>query len=145
MAKLQVIEWLERFSSSVSATNGPTNRSERTRLDQIRRHDFACWSDAQLRERMALLARKPGGDPGEDDLPEVFAVVNEAISRREGAWRFFDSTVKDQQLQAIHELAFSVSQRVDYQEALRGFASIDSYCWESFNNYMGPVLSLIHI
>ena len=140
MAKLQVIDWLEGFSRSVSGTDGSPNRSERTRLDQIRRHDFACLSDAQLRERMTFLARKPGGDPGEDDLPEVFAVVNEAISRREGAWRFFDSTIKDQQLQAIHELAFSVSQSVDYQNAVSEFSPIDSYCWKSFNNYMAPVL-----
>jgi len=80
MAKLQVIDWLEGFSRSVSGTDGSPNRSERTRLDQIRRHDFACLSDAQLRERMTFLARKPAGDSGEDDLPEVFAVVNEAIS-----------------------------------------------------------------
>ena len=142
MAKLQVLDWLESFSHSVSGTDASSNRSERARLDQIRRHDFACSSDAQLREMMTLLARKPVGDSGEDDLPEVFAVVNEAISRREGAWRFFDSTIKikDQQLQAIHELASSVSQSVDYQNAVSEFAPINSYCWESFNNYMVPML-----
>ena len=142
MAKLQVLDWLESFSHSVSGTDASSNRSERARLDQIRRHDFACSSDAQLRAMMTLLASKPVGDSGEDALPEVFAVVNEAISRREGAWRFFDSTIKikDQQLQAIHELALSVSQSVDYQNAVSEFAPIDSYCWESFNNYMVPVL-----
>ena len=140
MAKLQVIDWLESFSRSVSGTDGSSNRSERVRLDQIRRHDLACLSDAQLRERMTLLARKPGGDSSEDDLSEVFAVVNEAINRREGAWRFFDSTIKDQRLQAIRELAFSVSQSVDYQNAVSEFAPIDSYCWESFNNCIDPVL-----
>ena len=140
MAKLQVIDWLGGFSRSVSGTDGSSNRLERTRLDQIRRHDFASLSDAQLRKRMTVLARKPGGDSGEDELPEVFAVVNEAISRREGAWRFFDSTIKDQQLRAIHELAFSVSQSVDYQNAVSAFSPIDSYCWESFNKYMAPVL-----
>ena len=86
MAKLQVLDWLESFSHSVSGTDASSNRSERARLDQIRRHDFACSSDAQLREMMTLLASKPVGDSGEDALPEVFAVVNEAISRREGAW-----------------------------------------------------------
>ena len=142
MAKLPVIDWLEGFSSSVNGTDGSTNRSERARLDQIRRHDFAGSSDAQLREMMTLLARKPVKGPGEDNLPEVFAVVNEAITRREGAWRFFDSTIKikDQQLQAIHELASSVSQSVDYQTAVSEFAPINSYCWESFNTYMIPML-----
>ena len=142
MPKLPVIDWLEGFSSSVNGTDGSTNRSERVRLDQIRRHDFSGSSDAQLREMITLLARKPVRDPGEDNLPEVFAVVNEAITRREGAWRFFDSMIKikDQQLQAIHELASSVSQSVDYQTAVSEFAPINSYCWESFNNYMVPML-----
>ena len=73
-------------------------------------------------------------------MPEVFAIVNEAISRREGAWRFFDSTIKDQKLQAIHELAFSVSQNIDYHNAVSELAPLDSYCWESFNNTVAPVL-----
>ena len=77
---------------------------------------------------MTFLARKTGGDSGEDALPEVFAIVNEAISRREGAWRFFDSTIKDQKLQAIHELAFSVSQNIDYHNAVSELAPMDSYC-----------------
>ena len=118
MAKFQVVDWLEGFSRSVSGTDGSSNRLGRTRLNQIRRHDFTCFSDAQLRETMTFLARKTGGDSGEDALPEVFAIVNEAISRREGAWRFFDSTIKDQKLQAIHEMAFSVSQSIDYHNAV---------------------------
>jgi len=140
MAKFQVVDWLEGFSRSVSGTDGSSNRLGRTRLNQIRRRDFTCFSDAQLRETMTFLARKTGGDSGEDALPEVFAIVNEAISRREGAWRFFDSTIKDQKLQAIHELAFSVSQSIDYHNAVSELAPMDRYCWESFNNTVAPVL-----
>ncbi|MCK5922231.1 MAG: hypothetical protein KAG66_14905, partial [Methylococcales bacterium] len=140
MAKFQVVDWLEGFSRSVSGTDGSSNRLERTRLNQIRLRDFTCLSDAQLRETMTFLARKTGGDSGEDALPEVFAIVNEAISRREGAWRFFDSTIKDQKLQAIHELAFSVSQSIDYHNAVSELAPMDRYCWESFNNTVAPVL-----
>ena len=81
MAKFQVVDWLEGFSRSVSGTDGSSNRLRRTHLNQIRRHDFTCFSDAQLRETMTFLERKTDGDSGEDALPEVFAIVNEAIER----------------------------------------------------------------
>ena len=140
MAKFQVVDWLEGFSRSVTGTDGSYNRLAITRLNQIRSHDFTCFSDAQLREKMTFLSRKPGGDSGEDDLPEVFAIVNEAISRREGAWRFFDSTIKDPKLQGIHEMALRISQSIDYHNAVSDSAPTGSHCWESFNNSMARVL-----
>ena len=140
MAEFQVVDWLEGISRSVRGKDSSSIRLEKTRLNQIRGHDFTCFSDAQLQETMTFLAQKTGVIPGEDDLPEVFAIVNEAISRREGAWRFFDSTIKDQELQAIHELALRVSQSVDYDNAVSGLALTDSHCWEIFNNSMAQVL-----
>ena len=140
MAKFQFVDWLEGISRFVRSKDRSSDRSERTRLHQIRRHDFTCFSDAQLREKMTSLARNTAADLGEDDLPEVFAIVKEAISRREGAWRFFDSTIKDQKLQAIHELALSVSQTIDYHNAVSDSAPIISHCWESFNNSIAPIL-----
>jgi len=140
MAKFQVVDWIEGISRFVRSKDRSSDRSETTRLNQIRRHDFTCFSDAQLREKMTSLARNTGADLDEDDLPEVFAIVKEAISRREGAWRFFDSTIKNQKLQAIHELALSVSQSIDYHNAVSDSAPINSHCWGSFNNSIAPIL-----
>ena len=140
MAKSQVVDWIEGISRFVRSKDRSSDRSETTRLNQIRRHDFTCFSDAQLREKMTSLARNTGADLGEDDLPEVFGIVKEAISRREGAWRFFDSTIKNQKLQAIHELALSVSQSIDYHNAVSDSAPINSHCWGSFNNSIAPIL-----
>ena len=139
MAKFQFADWLEGFSRSVSGTDASSNRSERTCLDQIRRQDYTAYSDDQLRETITFLAGKPRGDSSEDDLPEVFAIVNETVSRREGAWRFFDSTMKDPELQSIHQLALSISQSIEYHNAVSELAPIGGHRWESFNNSIAPI------
>ncbi|MCH8062206.1 MAG: hypothetical protein IH861_06865, partial [Chloroflexi bacterium] len=60
-------------------------------LGRVTAHDFASFSDLELRERIARLkALSPtGNDSGL--VSEVFAIVNEAVKRRLGAWRVFES------------------------------------------------------
>jgi len=140
MAKFQVIDRLEGLPRPVNAADGSSDRLGRNRLKEIRSQEVTSFSDAQLRETIAELSRKTDGRLGEDNLPQVFAIVNEAISRREGAWRFFDSTTKSQNLQAIRELAVSISQSNDYKNTLSEWAAIGGHCWENFDHTITPVL-----
>ena len=140
IARFQALDWLNGISRSVNATTGSSNRLARTRLNEIRSQDFTSFSDAQLRETITELTRKTHAQSAEDNLAQVFAIANEAISRRKGAWRFFDSTIKNQKLLAIHELAAGISQSNDYKHAISELASVDSHCWESFEHTIAPVL-----
>ncbi|MCH7652872.1 MAG: hypothetical protein IIB14_04270 [Chloroflexi bacterium] len=60
-------------------------------LGRVSAHDFASFSDLELRERIARLKglSPTGSDSGL--MSEVFAIVNEAVERRLGAWRLFES------------------------------------------------------
>ena len=60
----------------------------------VRAHDLRGDSDAQLKGRVSALGPSAQREPMAIVLPEVFAVVDEALSRRLGAWKLFDSDSK---------------------------------------------------
>ena len=95
-------------------------------VSRVKGHDFASHSDLELRERVAHLqaASRTGGDR---DLPsEVFAIVNEAVKRRLGAWGFFEFDETDQVagggLAKYRELALGTSPRAQSQDGDIDFA-----------------------
>jgi preprotein translocase subunit SecA len=59
-------------------------------LRQIRSHDLAGHSDLDLRNTLAKAQVEASHGDAHEMLPIVFAVADEAISRRLGAWRLFD-------------------------------------------------------
>ena len=140
MTKRLVLDWLEGFSSAVGARKGADQRLEGIRLQEIRNLSLASYSDAELRDTIEALANEVQGGASEDALPTVFAVVNESISRRQGAWRFFDPAVDKQNLQSHHALADCISQSLDYERAVNGWVGNGSKCWESFDRAVTPVL-----
>ena len=148
MLKIPALKWLESFPSNIAARKGAGQRPERDRLQEIRSIDLTSYSDAELRDAIASLAGKPHGEKAEDYLPMIFAVVSETISRRQGAWRFFDDvdpTTKDHNIQRIHRihgLADHVSQTPGYQQSAGEWVDSGSRCWESFDRAVAPALGL---
>ena len=64
-----------------------TARSSKAFVSSVRGFDLADASDAELRERADRLKH---GAPDDDALIECFAVIDETIRRRIGAWQVFD-------------------------------------------------------
>ena len=147
MIKIPGLHWLGAIPSAVAARNGADQGLGRDRLQQIRKLKLGSYSDVELRETMARIASQVQGGQGEDTLPRVFAVVNEAISRRQGAWRFFDPadptdpTTEDQSLQRYHGLADRISQTPEYERTANDWLESGSKCWESFDRAVTPVMA----
>lgn len=143
MVKIPGLDWLDGFSDAMDARRGANQRLEGIRLQEIRRLNLASYSDGELRDTIEALTHEVQGGDCEDALPTVFAVVNESISRRQGAWRFFDPTdpaMEKQSLQEYHESADRISDSLDYEEAATGWVGNGSKCWESFEHAVTPVL-----
>ena len=75
-------------------------------LSRVKGYDFASCSDLQLRERMALLKAPPQIPEESEALPEIFAIVDEAIKRRLGAWRLFESEEATDRFAKYRDLAY---------------------------------------
>ena len=87
-------------------------------LKDIRNRNYGGFSDADLRNALALLKTLANHYASEALLSSVFALVNESIARRLGAWRFFDPTFDCQDLDEYHRLASEVSESGRYQAKL---------------------------
>ena len=140
MFKMPGLDWHEGFSGGIDGRKGPDARRERIRLQEIRRQEVVSYSDAELRYTLRGLANDPQIGACEDSLTIVFAVVNEAISRRLGAWRFFDPPINDGGLHQYHALADRLSHSLDYERAASQWRGSGSTSWESFDGAVTPVL-----
>ena len=144
MVKIPVLDRLEGLSQAMDARRGADHRLGGNRLKEIRRLDAASYSDVELRNTIhriaGELAHRDQGGLGDDNLPAVFAVVNEAINRRQGAWRFFDPAADQQSLKRYHALADRISHSLDYERAAMEWAGNESRCWESFDRAVAPLM-----
>ena len=143
MVKMPVLDWIEGFSGAVDAC-GAELRLGRTPLKDIRMQAVSSYSDADLRNALSRLTRQAISGGCEDNLATVFAMVNEAISRRLGAWRFFDpliDPIREQSgLLVFHQLADRISHIPDFEQAANNWRRNGSTCWESFDRAVTPVL-----
>ena len=140
MAKIPGVNWLGRWHDATDARKGEAQRVAGTRVQETRRLNLASYSDFELRDTIAALAQEAEGGGRQDPLPIVFAVVNEAISRRHGAWRFFDPNLQSQSLRRFHSLADRVSKSIGYERAVSDWVAQDDQCWEDFESAVTPVL-----
>ncbi|MEE8466543.1 MAG: hypothetical protein V3S68_08715, partial [Dehalococcoidia bacterium] len=151
MVKIPGLDRLESFSGMMSAHKKADLTLVRDRLRAIRRLELTSYSDLALRDTIALLTHATPTDqdaPGEDPLPTVFAVVNESISRRQGAWRFFDlpePSLKGETLGRLHGLADSISQTPDYDRAVSEWVSGGRSCWDSFDRAVTPIVAHLRL
>ncbi len=108
-------------------------------LRDIRSRDFGGFSDADLRNALVHLKALANHYAPEALLSSVFALVNESIGRRLGAWRFFDPTFDCQGLDEYHRLASEVSESATYQAKVA--ISNDGFLGqEAFHREIAPLL-----
>ena len=134
------MDWLEGFPGGVDARKGADQWLGRKHLKEIRGQPVASFSDAELRHALHSGTHQRQGGACEDTLTMVFAVVNEAISRRLGVWRFFDPPIDEQSLNEHHALAGRISRNIDYEGAASEWWGTGSTSWESFELAVTPVL-----
>ena len=85
--------------------------TERELLRRVRRRHTALHlqdrSDLELRESLNRIKTQPQSATPEARLVEVFAISDESIRRRLGAWRIFDPAVDRQDLEIYWQMAQS--------------------------------------
>ena len=94
------------------------SRSVRRVLAQVAARPFASHSDSELRNaliNLQLPALHHGAERlDEDHQAAVFALADESISRRLGAWRIFDPSFDLKELEAYHTIAHRVMDSGQY-------------------------------
>ena len=95
-------------------------------LHDIRRHDLAARSDLDLKKALQRVAERCRQSSDSEAVPEVFAIVNEAIRRRLGSWRLFDADFAKGELNRYEELADRILRSGPYRDRMdfytdRGF------------------------
>ncbi len=101
---LQAVAQAERPGNTARFKSGRASRL----LREIWAYDFAAYSDAALRQAFHDLKRAFGRTPGEQVTAEAFGLVSEAIGRRMGVWRLFDSDFNKGGMKEFHKIACEV-------------------------------------
>ena len=114
----------------------PDARSRRLRfiVRRIRRYDFPNHSDGELRSALQRLK----GD--RERPPEVFAVVDEAVRRRLGAWRLFDAGFDKGALSRYEDLAGQIIDAGPYRDRIEFYSALDFLDGHAFDRSIAPML-----
>ena len=107
---------------------------------RIRRYDFSTASDRDLRNSLQRLKGRAEPAPGLDDSLEVFALVNEAVSRRLGAWRLFDPDSDKGALQRYQDLAEQIIDASPYRDRIEFYSDPDFLDGHYFERCIAPML-----
>jgi preprotein translocase subunit SecA len=106
-------------------------------LSRIRGQDLASCSDSDLR---GALKRSAAANGPEEALPVVFALVDEAVSRRLGAWRLFDPDYDLRAMSLFRELANRVLESAPYRSQV-GYYTEDAFLDSAaFRDSLDPML-----
>ena len=114
----------------------PDARSRRLRVivRRIRRYDYSAHSDGELRSTLQRL--KGHHEPA----PEVFAVVDEAVRRRLGAWRLFDAGFDKGALGRYEDLADQIIDAGPYRDRIEFYSALDFLDGQAFDRSIAPML-----
>ena len=141
-----------RLASGLTASLGnlwaaPSMSSELRRsrdddafLRAVRGHRFDGSSDSELRDALAAMASSPDRDIGGTALVRVFAIVDEAISRRLGAWRVFAADLKEGPLAQYRALADSLVRAAPYKSQVAYYADETFLESPAFRRSLEPLL-----
>ena len=114
----------------------PDARSRRLRdvVRRIRRYDFSAHSDGELRSTLQRL------NSLRELAPEVFAVVDEAVRRRLGAWRLFDAGSDKGALSRYEDLAGQIIDAGPYRDRIEFYSTPDFLDGYAFERSIGSML-----
>ena len=114
----------------------PSARSRRLRVvvRRIRHYDFSAHSDGELRSTLQRLKGHP------ELAPEAFAVVDEAVRRRLGAWRLFDAGFDKGALTRYEDLAGRIIDASPYRDRIEFYSAPDFLDGRAFDRSIAPML-----
>ena len=119
------------IGSLTAGTGRGLAKAESSFLRQVRdchaALDLGNYSDSDLREAISRIRVQSRLEDTENWLAEVFAITDETIRRRLGAWRFFDPSFDRQNLEVYFRVAQS-DQKPPTSPAT------DLYGWEHWTN-----------
>ena len=108
--------WLSDLMPTRSVSSvSPRSLDDDAFLRAVRGHRFDGSSDSELRDALAAIAGSADRDIDDTVLPRVFAIVDEASSRRLGAWRVFATDVTDSRLSSHRALADRLASVAPYK------------------------------
>ena len=114
----------------------PDARRRRLRaiVRRIRRYDFSTHSDSELKSTLQRLK-------GHHELaPEVFAIVDEAVRRRLGAWGLFDAGIDKGALRRYEDLAGQIIDASPYRDRIEFYSAPDFFDGQAFDQSIAPTL-----
>ena len=115
---------------------GAVSRRPRLAVRRIRGYDFSAYSDRALKSSLHRLK----GHSGPDNSLEAFALVNEAISRRLGAWRLFDPGSDKGALRRYDDLAFQIIEASPYRNLIEFYSDPDFLDGHPFLRSIAPMM-----
>ena len=110
-------------------------------LAEIRRLDLSGYSDAELRDELAMLRASATDVVAQELLPRVFALVSEAIGRRLGAWRLFDPEHEVGPLAKYREMADRVQEVGPYRSQVGYYTDEGFLDGAAFRRSIVPMLA----
>ncbi|MCH8898205.1 MAG: hypothetical protein IIC33_07925, partial [Chloroflexi bacterium] len=120
------------------------SRSVRRVLAQVAARPFASHSDSELRNaliNLQLPALHHGAERlDEDHQAAVFALADESVSRRLGAWRLFDPSFDLQELEAYHTTSDRLMESRQYIAFNQGW-NHDFPTFDTFISELMPCLA----
>ena len=117
-----------------SRTPDALGRRLRVIVRLIRRCDFSAHSDGELVGALQRLKGHHGF------APEVFAVVDEAVRRRLGAWRLFDAGFDKGALKRYEDLAGQIIDASPYRDRIEFYSAPDFLDRHAFDRSIAPML-----
>ena len=142
-------ECLDRLGTLLQITTPVTLKLSKRRqgahdsdvVSEIRTHDYAEYSDRDLRDALARVKTSARPSSSDEVLPRVFALVDEAISRRLGARRLLDADFQVGGLQAYRELARRVVETGPYRSRIGYYTNDDFLDGQKFRQSLDPLLA----
>jgi preprotein translocase subunit SecA len=134
--------WREKAQAARNTPSRLRQLLEAGFLDDLRSYDAAQLADLGLRDALADQKRRlESEEPLEAILPAVYALVNEAIQRRLGAWRLFDPSFEAQGLEKYREMARQLLESVECRSVMNVFAGEAPSPFEEFVLVLAPLLA----
>ena len=110
---------------------------------RIRSHDLSDYSDTDLRDAIAGIKSSiaPGGQGPDQNLSTVFAIVDESVSRRLGAWRLFDTSADHPSLAGFRRLADQIDEAGPYKSRVAYYTDQGFLESPAFRRSLEPLLA----
>ena len=121
------------------------NRRSSNLLRMTRSCEFTGTSDQALKSSIYDLAQNVEAISQEQTIAKTFAIVNEAISRRLGAWRLFDADFDKRGMGRYYDLACQIVASGPYKDAVGFYTDAEFLESDEFAGSIAPLLQQMRL